>query len=383
MFGLRKNLFAQQYIYFRQISQTVGAPATGATVSVLVSIDGGAQAAGAGSVVEDGGGQYHYAPTQAETNGNDIGFLFSSTGNQPESVHCFTTAADPADGIAFGLTALPSAAAGANTGLPVVGSQVPNANAGASGGLLINGTNSGTVTLAALTCTGAFTVGSGIAVTGALTVSAGIAVTQSSSNAAALSLTGNGSGAGMKLVGGSTGPALSATNTTGDVIVVTAVGGNGNAVNFDGQGSGAGLKAVGGATGAGVSFVGGSSSGPAMNLATTSGNGVTVNSAACIDTNGRILIRSGLTKDVALNDFAIQMVSSTDHITPATGLTVAVQRSIDGGAFANATNTPATEVANGDYVINLSAADLNGGVIVVRATATGADPAVYVIITTP
>lgn len=42
---------------------------------------------------------------------------------------------DPQDSVRLGITALPNASAGANTGLPVVGSQVPNANAGANGGL--------------------------------------------------------------------------------------------------------------------------------------------------------------------------------------------------------------------------------------------------------
>lgn len=49
---------------------------------------------------------------------------------------------DLADSVRAGLTALPNAAAGANTGLPVVGTQVPNATSGASGGLPVIGTGS-------------------------------------------------------------------------------------------------------------------------------------------------------------------------------------------------------------------------------------------------
>ena len=44
-------------------------------------------------------------------------------------------------------------------------SALPNAAAAASGGLLINGSNTGTVTLAAFTCTGAFTVSGGMKLT--------------------------------------------------------------------------------------------------------------------------------------------------------------------------------------------------------------------------
>jgi len=46
---------------------------------------------------------------------------------------------DPQDTVRGGLTALPNAAAGANTGLAVVGTQIPNANAGAVNGLPIQG----------------------------------------------------------------------------------------------------------------------------------------------------------------------------------------------------------------------------------------------------
>lgn len=44
-------------------------------------------------------------------------------------------AIDKTDAVRLGLTSLPNANAGANTGLPVVGTQVPNANAGANNGL--------------------------------------------------------------------------------------------------------------------------------------------------------------------------------------------------------------------------------------------------------
>jgi len=65
------------------------------------------------------------------------------------------------------------------------------------------------------------------------------------------------------------------------------------------------------------------------------------------------------------------MVDGTDFSTPETGLTITATRSIDGGAFAAAANA-ATEVANGIYTINLAASDLNGTVITLRFTATGA-----------
>lgn len=65
-------------------------------------------------------------------------------------------------------------------------------------------------------------------------------------------------------------------------------------------------------------------------------------------------------KNTEFANFPISMVLSSDHASPGIGKTVTVQRSIDGGAFDNCSNTPATEVSDGSYEITLSAADLNG-----------------------
>lgn len=91
---------------------------------------------------------------------------------------------------------------------------------------------------------------------------------------------------------------------------------------------------------------------------------------------------SGLQKNTALSNFMFLMTDSADHITPKTGLTITAQRSIDGAAFAACANS-ATEVGNGMYKINLAAADLNGDVITLRFTATGADARLITIVTEP
>lgn len=67
----------------------------------------------------------------------------------------------------------------------------------------------------------------------------------------------------------------------------------------------------------------------------------------------------------------------------ATGVTVTVQCSIDGGAYANcAGGSPAgqaAEVSGGDYKIQLAAADRNGSRIMYRATAAGCNPTEFEI----
>ncbi len=122
----RKNV-AGQYLYFTLVNATSGAALTGATVTAKRGIDGAAQASCTGTVTEDAGGQYHIALSQADTNGNNIGYLFTATNAIPVNISIVTTAADPTDAVRFGLTAL------------------PNANAEAAGGLFTRGTGAGQI----------------------------------------------------------------------------------------------------------------------------------------------------------------------------------------------------------------------------------------------
>lgn len=109
-------------------------------------------------------------------------------------------------------------------------------------------------------------------------------------------------------------------------------------------------------------------------------------SSLSIDASGRVTLVPGqivVKKNTSFTNFPFLMVLSSDHVSPATGLTVAVQRSIDGGAFANCTNTPATELSNGIYYITLSAGDLNGGAITLKCTSATADARMITILTQP
>jgi hypothetical protein len=141
-----------------------------------------------------------------------------------------------------------------------VGGALPSAAAGASGGLIINGTNAGTVTLAALT------------ITGTLTVSDGIVVTRSTANQNAISATGNGTGHGIVGTSGS--------GATGDGIRGVAASTAGNGASFLGTTTGAGLLTQGGSTGPGLKIVGGATSGAGVTITTTSGDGLSITPTA-------------------------------------------------------------------------------------------------------
>ncbi len=87
-------------------------------------------------------------------------------------------------------------------------------------------------------------------------------------------------------------------------------------------------------------------------------------------------IRDGIlpTQNAAFNNIPFLFVAASDHVTPVTGATgTAVTRSIDGGSFGAGTGALA-EIANGMYQYDASAADMNGGIIIFRFTATGGTP---------
>ena len=93
-----------------------------------------------------------------------------------------------------------------------------------------------------------------------------------------------------------------------------------------------------------------------------------------------VAITSNIKRNQALNGFTFLMTNSTTH-APSTGLTVTVTRSIDGGAFAAGALSAVTEVGNGIYSVNFAAADLDGKVIVLQATAASSDTTFERIVT--
>lgn len=86
--GLHKNIASQNIIFGLMSLSGVADPS--ATVSILTSKDGGAQASGGGSVTNLGNGQYRYAATQAETNGTEVSFAFTAANDIPINYSIFT-----------------------------------------------------------------------------------------------------------------------------------------------------------------------------------------------------------------------------------------------------------------------------------------------------
>lgn len=88
------------------------------------------------------------------------------------------------------------------------------------------------------------------------------------------------------------------------------------------------------------------------------------------------------TKNATYSDIPFKMIDSSDNVSGKTGLTITAKRSIDGGAFLNGTGT-VSEISDGNYQYDASAADMNGNKIILRFTATGALPTEITLFTTP
>lgn len=86
--SIRKNAAGQGF-GFTLVKTTDGTILTGATVTVVRCIDG-TFAAATGTVTESSG-HYWFAMSQADTNGDDISFLFTATGAVPVEKTIVTT----------------------------------------------------------------------------------------------------------------------------------------------------------------------------------------------------------------------------------------------------------------------------------------------------
>jgi len=128
-----------------------------------------------------------------------------------------------------------------------------------------------------------------------------------------------------------------------------------------------------------VGNVGGNVVGSTASIANAPANFSSLN----IDASGNVYTKTQIKKNTAVPIFEFKMRLSSDHYSPATGKTVSCQRSIDGGSFSNCNTVTATEVSNGFYYVPLAASDVNGNVIVFRATATSSDPTEITIYTQP
>lgn len=81
---------------------------------------------------------------------------------------------------------------------------------------------------------------------------------------------------------------------------------------------------------------------------------------------------SSVPKNVAFDDFGFALLSSQDHVTPITGLSVDGYISKDGGSFASLTNS-ISSIGSGAYKVDITSTEMNADSIILKFSATGAD----------
>lgn len=91
---------------------------------------------------------------------------------------------------------------------------------------------------------------------------------------------------------------------------------------------------------------------------------------------------SGLKKNRSFSNLPFIMLDESTKL-PLAGLTVLVQRLLDGGTFSAGGLTGIADRGNGVYTVNGVSSDTNATYVSFRATATGADPTIFTIITVP
>ena len=90
---------------------------------------------------------------------------------------------------------------------------------------------------------------------------------------------------------------------------------------------------------------------------------------------------SGITKNVALSNFEFYMVLSSDHVSAATGKTVAGTISKDGAAFGALINV-ISEIGTGMYKVDITQAEMSADVITLKFTETDCDQRIITVYTT-
>lgn len=333
-----------------------------------------------------------HVPNAALTGAKSVAIHLKGAANMvPVAILIELTATSNQDAVRGGMTALPNVASGSAGA--VITSGTGTAQLSVSSGLvtLAGVTHTGAVIPTVTTTTTATNLTNLPSITAGWLTAAGIAASALNGKGdwnagkTGYSLTAT-TGLGNQtanITGNLSGSVGSVTGATGSVTAgvtvttnndktgysLTATTGLGNQTsNITGSLSGS----VGSVTGAVGSVTG------AVGSVTGNVGGNIVGSVASVTST--VAITSNIKQNQALNGFTFLMTDSTNH-NPATGLTVTVTRSIDGGAFAAGTLSAVTEVANGVYSVNFGSGDLNGKTIILQATAAASDTTFERIVT--
>lgn len=375
MANLQKNV-ASQNITFGLVNSSSGAALTGATVTVYVTKDNGAQATGTGTVTEKGNGQYNYAPTQAETNAADVGLLFTATSAIPVAYDFHTDVVD-ANGYP-GANLVDIAGAAVSTSSAQIGVNAVNIGGTAQTGRDIGAS----VLLSAGTGTGQLDFTSGV-VKANLTQILGTALTETAGQIAAAFKKFFNIASPTSTMNEITLVDTVTTTTTATNLTNAPTAGDFTATMKTSIGTAVAASAVASVTGNVDGNVAGSVGSVTAAVSVTGDLSSTMKSSVTTACNAAttVGVNSNVKKGAQLTAFSFTMTDSTTG-DEKTGLTVTSQIAKDGGTFASTTNS-VTEMANGWYKITLTATEMNADQVALRFSATGAVTKDVLLVTQP
>lgn len=142
VYEVRQSTVYNARVFMKSLATGEGLPGLAASLVITAAKNGAVSFSTITPTITDlGGGWYNLALTAPNTNTLGLmNFIITGPAAVPNpDLILDIVAFDKTDAMRFGLGALPNAAAGAATGLPLVGTQVPNATAGAVGGLPVQG----------------------------------------------------------------------------------------------------------------------------------------------------------------------------------------------------------------------------------------------------
>lgn len=381
---------------------------TGLTLTITASKDAAAFGSITPTVTELATGWYKLALTTSHTDTlGDLALHITGTGADPTDLLRHVVAYDFTDAVRLGLTALPNAAAEASGGLPTLSAaQASNGTVNANVHRWLTGTPNALQSGRVDGYLGA--VASGVIAAASFAANALDAVWSTATRVltAATNLT-TALATPTNITAGTITTVTNVTNapTSGDLTATmktsvttaataatpTAAAVTGAVGSVTGNVGGNVAGSVGSVTGLTASNLDATVSSRLATLGYTApdnaSSAAAASSAASAATDASTLVGrltairaakldglpEGIKKNTALANFTFFMTDSTTHAA-APGLTVTATRRLDNGSFSACANAP-TEIANGYYTIDFAAADLNGDMVCVRFSATGADDA--------
>ena len=343
---MKKNV-ASQSIGAQMITAADGTNFTG-TVTVVITIDNGTQSSSGGTApAHEGNGYHSYTPTQAETNGDHLAFTFTGSGAISHTVQTFTEFPQTVDNNTL-ISAIPTTAMRGTDSAALATVCTETRLAELDAGNLP--TDIAAIPTTAMRGTDSAALATVCTETRLAELDAGNLPT----DIAAIPTTamrGTDSAALATVCTETRLAELDSGNLPTDIAAIPTTAMRGT----DGANTTTPPTAV-------------------QNRQEMDSNSTQL-TAIVLDTGTTLpaLIDDlAIKKNTAFSNFEFLMVLSSDHVTPATGLTVTGQRSINGAAFQSVGGTIA-EVSNGIYQFDALAADTNGDVITWRFLSGTAD----------